>query len=167
MSAQPSYVIDIELGDEPSAELFAVDAERAARATLAIEGGRPDSALTIMLSGDALLRDLNQQYRGESGPTDVLSFPAGPTPEHAAALDGYLGDIAISIETAARQAAERGHTTAAEVQLLTVHGILHLLGYDHLDEAQRSRMWARQAEILMSLGLQEIQPTETEHDAED
>lgn len=167
MTARPSYAIDVELSDDVAAEMFAAGVQQAARATLVAEGARPDSALTILLTGDAALRDLNEQYRGENRSTDVLSFPAGPAPEDVAALAAYLGDIAISVETAAAQAAEKGHTTAAEVQLLTVHGVLHLLGHDHLDKSQRATMWVKQAGILASLGLAEIQPTESEHDAED
>jgi probable rRNA maturation factor len=79
----------------------------------------------------------------------------------------YLGDVAIAVPTAERQAAIKGHTPLAELQLLAVHGVLHLLGHDHLDAGQKAAMWAAQAAILGKLGLASIQPTEDAHASED
>ena len=110
------------------------------------------------------MRELNRHYRNEDMTTDVLSFPAGePLPGDVEA-GGYLGDIAIAVPTAERQAAAKGHTAPAELQLLAVHGVLHLLGYDHLDAAEKAAMWREQAAVLRRLGLEGIQPTEEEHD---
>jgi probable rRNA maturation factor len=104
------------------------------------------------------LRALNRDYLGYDAPTDVLSFPSGePLPGAGA----YLGDIAISLPTAAEQAHAAGHPLADEVQLLTVHAVLHLLGYDHAEAAEKVAMWAAQAEILAQLGL-DLQPVEGE-----
>ncbi len=167
MERETSFVIEIEQSGDTLEERIISGVQQAAVATLVAEAARPGSGLTILLTDDATLLELNQQYRGENHPTDILSFPAGPPPEGVEALVGYLGDIAISLATAAHQAAEKGHSTTAEVQLLTIHGVLHLLGYDHTDESERSLMWARQAAVLMSLGLGDIQPTERDHDAED
>lgn len=103
------------------------------------------SALTVLVAGDAAIRALNVRFRGIDAPTDVLSFPAGDA-------DGYLGDIAISLETARRQAEAGGHSVADEVELLIVHGVLHLLGHDHGAAEEKSVMWSTQADALDDLG---------------
>ena len=96
-----------------------------------------------------------QQFRDVDAPTDVLSFPAEfSDPESGAA---YLGDVLISYPRVVAQTQSGGHTPEAELQLLIVHGILHLLGHDHADEAEKNTMWAAQAEILATLGV-EITP---------
>jgi probable rRNA maturation factor len=98
--------------------------------------------------------DLNQRYMGQTGPTDVLSFPAisgddifvmppGATP--------CLGDIVIALPFTARQASAQQNPLAAELDLLVVHGVLHLLGYDHDTEIGKAEMWALQDQILASL----------------
>ncbi|MCK7481783.1 MAG: rRNA maturation RNase YbeY [Candidatus Moduliflexus flocculans] len=102
---------------------------------------------------------MNRDYLGIDAPTDVLSFPASETdgsqidPE---AGSPYLGDILISLPYAARSAAQAGHPLEAEVQLLVVHGVLHLLGHDHAKVREKAKMWKAQAEILESLGLGHI-----------
>ena len=88
-------------------------------------------------------------------PTDVLSFPASETDPDTGA--SYIGDILISIPRAQAQADAAGHPLEAEVQLLVVHGVLHLLGYDHADAEEKALMWKAQAEILTGLGLGTIQ----------
>ncbi len=124
--------------------------ERAARAALSFSGAS-DGDLTIMLTDDARIQALNREFLGHDAPTDVLSFPADePDPETDRR---YLGDIVLSLPRAAEQAGERGHSLEAEVQLLVVHGVLHLLGHDHADEAEKASMWAAQAAILETLGI--------------
>lgn len=132
--------------------------EKAARAALAHQSAPADAEVTIVLSNDVQLRELNLQWMGINAPTDVLSFPSDEDDPETGSR--YLGDILISVETAARQAARAGHSVEAEVQLLTVHGILHLLGHDHAEEEEKAQMWAAQAEILATLGLGGIQPSE-------
>jgi probable rRNA maturation factor len=110
-----------------------------------------DAELSIMLCDDATIWPLNRDYRGKDRPTDVLAFAqreGTPVPgqEHV------LGDVVISVETAARQAAERGHTTAHELRVLLVHGICHLLGYDHEQDDEAEVMEAKEREILRVLG---------------
>jgi len=123
--------------------------ERAAQAALDHQSAEGD--LSIVLTDDAQLQALNREYLGVDAPTDVLSFPASePDPESGAM---YLGDILISVPRAAQQASDAGHPLASEVQLLVVHGVLHLLGHDHSDPVEKSRMWAAQGAILESLGL--------------
>jgi len=157
-----AYTIDVPSTRRYPADLARAVA-RAANETLSHVTAAEDSGLTLLLTDDEYVRQLNQQYRGEDQPTDVLSFPAGdPLPGQAA--DNYLGDIAISVPSAERQAAAKGHTVVAELQLLAVHGVLHLLGHDHLTAGEKATMWAIQAEVLEKLGLSGIQPTEDEHD---
>ncbi len=124
--------------------------ERAARAALDLSGA-PDADLTVVLGGDDRIQSLNRDFLKHDSPTDVLSFPANEADPESGRL--YLGDVVISLPQATKQAAERGHPLEAEVQLLVAHGTLHLLGHDHADPQEKSRMWAAQGEILKNLGL--------------
>ena len=103
------------------------------------------------------MQELNRQYRDIDTPTDVLSFPADFTDPESEAP--YLGDILISYPRAEKQAAAGGHSTLAELQLLVVHGVLHLLGFDHAQVQEKAEMWAAQSEILHRLGLEDIKIT--------
>lgn len=129
--------------------------ERAAHAALTHESRSSDSDLSIVLTDDARLQGLNREYLGIDAPTDVLSFPASETDPETGAH--YIGDILLSIPRAQAQADAAGHALESEVQLLVVHGVLHLLGHDHAEPEEKARMWKAQAEILKSLGLDNIQ----------
>lgn len=100
----------------------------------------------ILLSTDDELKRLNRAFRGKNKPTDVLSFPAP-----AEIADEHAGDLAISVETAARQARSFGHTLAEEIRVLILHGLLHLNGMDH--EIDQGEMAAREAELRAGLRL--------------
>ena len=111
------------------------------------ELGRPEGDLSIVLCNDDFIRELNVQWRDKHEPTDVLSFPQeGPAP-----VD-LLGDVVISVETAARQAREHGHDLESELRILLVHGVCHLLGHDHHDDEEARRMQAEEARLLAVLG---------------
>ena len=110
--------------------------------------------MTIVLTDDAQLRELNREYLGLDAPTDVLSFPSSETDPETGIP--YFGDILISIPRAAQQAQAAGHPVEAEVQLLVVHGTLHLLGHNHAEAEEKSRMWKAQAEVLARLGLSHV-----------
>ena len=110
---------------------------------------RIEAELTIVLTDDEQLHQLNLQYLGIDAPTDVLSFPSDFIDPDTGSP--YLGDILISIPRLLAQAAEAGHPVQDELRLLTVHGVLHLLGYDHAEEAEQARMWALQTDILARL----------------
>ena len=141
--------VESELQDrEVPAELI----ERAAQAVLAHESAEGD--ITVLLADNPRLQELNRDYLGIDAPTDVLSFPASETDPETGAH--YLGDILISIPRAEEQAQSGGHPLEAELQLLVVHGVLHLLGYDHAEAGQKTKMWKVQAEILEGLGLSGI-----------
>ena len=129
--------------------------ERAARVTLEHESQSPESELSIVLTDDARLQELNRAYLAIDAPTDVLSFPSTETDPETGAR--YIGDILLSIPRARAQAEAAGHPLEAEVQLLVVHGVLHLLGYDHAETEDKARMWKAQAEVLEQLGLGSIQ----------
>ena len=124
--------------------------ERAAEAALLHEGRSGD--VTVLLTDDAAIHTMNRVYRSVDRPTDVLSFPAWDGERVLQIPDGYLGDIAISVDTAKRQAEEYGHSFSRELSFLTVHGMLHLLGYDHMNENDRMRMFALQDQILEEIG---------------
>ena len=121
----------------------------AARAALKHQGAPAPSEVTLLIAGDSELRALNQQFLGHDRPTDVLSFPAREPDPATGRL--YLGDIAISYPQARASAARGGHPVQAELQLLIVHGVLHLLGHDHAETVEKKRMWADQAAILLQL----------------
>ena len=128
--------------------------ERAARFTLEQESAPVDGDITIVLTDDAQLHELNREYLGVDAPTDVLSFPASETDPETGTP--YLGDILISIPRAIGQAQAAGHSLEAEVQLLVVHGTLHLLGHDHAEAQEKARMWQAQAEVMSRLGLSHV-----------
>jgi probable rRNA maturation factor len=131
--------------------------ERAAQAALTHQSANGD--LTVVLSDDVRLQKLNRDYLGVDAPTDVLSFPASETDPETGAR--YLGDIIISIPRAEAHAKSAGHPLEAEVQLLVVHGVLHLLGYDHAEAEEKIKMWKAQAEVLERLGLSGIEIQES------
>ncbi len=106
--------------------------------------------LAIVIGNDELIRKLNLKYRQVNAPTDVLSFPSGEFDPDTS--DIYLGDVIISLPRAEEQASVHGHALADELQLLVVHGTLHLLGYDHASAAEKKKMQEAQDKILSKLG---------------
>jgi probable rRNA maturation factor len=123
--------------------------QRAADAVLTQQKAAGD--LTIVLADDAQLQALNLRYLGVDAPTDVLSFPSAERDPESGAR--YLGDVVISMARAQSQALMAGHPLDSEVQLLVVHGVLHLLGHDHAETREKSRMWSAQRQVLTELGL--------------
>ena len=118
---------------------------RLARAAVGLEG-----EVHVLLADDATLRRLNRQFRSKDKATDVLSFPAGASTAFFAEKE-LAGDLAISLETAARQAKKFGHALGDEVRVLMLHGLLHLAGFDH--EQDEGQMAARERELRSELGL--------------
>lgn len=119
--------------------------KRAVKAALAEVGVDEECDLTIMLTTDKRVQKLNAEFRGKDKPTNVLSFPAG--------LDDYLGDIAIAYGVTAREAKEAGKTLSDHTLHLTVHGVLHLLGYDHITERQARVMEPMEVRILQGMKI--------------
>jgi probable rRNA maturation factor len=126
--------------------------ERAANQVLAQQATAGD--LTIVLTDAAQLQELNRLYLGTDASTDVLAFPAAEQDPDSGRT--YLGDVLISIPQAETQARSAGHALESELQLLVVHGVLHLLGHDHAAPEARARMWAAQAHVLKTLGLSDL-----------
>lgn len=157
------YAIDVQSTHKVAAPLKKA-ARTAAVAALRTQEVNGPASLTVLLADDDYLRELNAQFRQEDRATDVLSFPAGDLPADVPDLQGYLGDIAVSAPYAQKQADEKGHRLDEEVQLLVVHGVLHLLGYDHLEPEEKVKMWAAQATVLEALGISHVRPSEDEHD---
>lgn len=136
---------------------------RAVRTVLAAEGVDFPCEVDVLVTGDEEIRELNREARQVDKATDVLSFPAFdlepgelPGPEDADPGTGLvpLGDMMISLEHVAAQAKEYGHSNRRELGYLTVHSVLHLLGYDHMDEGpMKRRMREREEAILGELGI--------------
>lgn len=103
---------------------------------------------SVLLTGDKQIKRLNRSFRGKNKPTDVLSFPAPSVDGQPSAV---AGDLAISVETADRQAREHGHILAEELKILILHGLLHLSGYDH--EADNGEMARKEQRLRARLGL--------------
>ncbi|KYZ77030.1 rRNA maturation RNase YbeY [Anaerosporomusa subterranea] len=116
----------------------------------------PQTEVSILFTDNATIHSLNRDYRGKDMPTDVLSFALNEGDEPTI-IDGppenLLGDIIISLEKAAEQAAEYGHSLEREVAFLTLHGLLHLLGYDHETEDDRAEMRQEEEAVLGLLGI--------------
>ena len=135
-------------GQEVSAERLSAVAREVLR--------QEDAAgqVTLVITDDKGIRELNRDFLGVDAPTDVLAFSAqGGDKSFVVSPEAqeYLGDVIISYPRAVAQAGEMGHSLDLELHLLIVHGLLHLLGYDHADEAEKIVMWTRQDAILHSL----------------
>ncbi|MDR5709579.1 MAG: rRNA maturation RNase YbeY [Armatimonadota bacterium] len=122
---------------------------RAVRVTLREEGVKGPVEVSVLLVDDPAIRTLNRTYLGRDEPTDVLAFPQ-PGPHGSRRV---LGDVVISVDRAATQAREVGWSLEEELVLLTVHGTLHLLGYEDETASARARMWERQEAILRALRI--------------
>ena len=145
--------VDVVLEDDRWDGVLQAAAIRAVPATLRDAGLDPDGfEVAVLGCGDERIAGLNAEFRGRPAPTDVLSWPAsdlvpGDRPEEE------MGDVAISYDTCARQAAGRGLALADHVTHLMVHATLHLLGHDHMDEDERAAMEAAEIRILAGLGI--------------
>ncbi len=129
---------------------------RRAAAATCDRHGLVGAEVSVTLTDDAHIKELNRDYRGLDRPTDVLSFALNESEEPAIAdpsLPNVLGDIIISVERANAQAQEYGHSQEREIAFLTVHGMLHLLGYDHMADEERAEMENEQRHIMETLGL--------------
>jgi len=113
----------------------------------------PQTDLSILLVGVDVMTELHVQWMDEPGPTDVLSFPMDelrPGTDGDVSPAGLLGDVVLCPEVAARQARDAGHSTMEELLLLTTHGILHLLGFDHAEPEEEREMFALQRQLLLT-----------------
>jgi len=158
---EPVETVDVQVDEAFAEYVDAHDLAVVAAATLH-HAGVDRAALTVVVTDDDALQTLNRDYRRVDAPTDVLSFSAQEAadtdpqlvlpPELAAEMGQYLGDIVIAFPYAARQAAHFANSVAAELRLLTVHGVLHLLGYDHATAEDEAVMWGVQERVLTPFG---------------
>ncbi len=109
--------------------------------------------VTILFADDAALKTLNNDWRGKNKPTNVLSFPAQKNLKIPRGETKPLGDIALAFETVAKEAEASGKTIRDHTTHLIIHGVLHLLGYDHIDDADATKMEAKEIRILKKLGI--------------
>ncbi|RGS72971.1 rRNA maturation RNase YbeY [Mitsuokella sp. AF21-1AC] len=140
LSVPAEYVENVTAAAEKVGDLYGVE----------------NGEVSITLTNNAYIHELNREYRGIDRPTDVLSFALNESeePEVKGGVDlNVLGDLVISVERAEEQAAEYGHSVKREMAFLTVHGMLHLLGYDHMEEADRLEMEAEQRFVMEKLGI--------------
>ncbi len=130
------------------------DAEELIRraVTHALTNNSASGDVCVLITDAEEIQRLNASYRNIDRVTDVLTFPAWEGDAILCPPDGYLGDIAICFERAEEQAAEYGHSLERELAFLSVHGALHLLGYDHMQPDDEKKMFAKQDEILNELG---------------
>lgn len=142
-------MFEVEVQNESDYALDPADLAAAAVMVLSRHDVEDSSEMTIVITDDDSVANLNRQYRGVDAPTDVLSFPMDSMPGDAP----YLGDLVIAYPYASAQAAREGHALADSLKLLVVHGTLHLLGYDHGDAQERAEMWAAQEAALIALGI--------------
>lgn len=112
-----------------------------------------DCEVSVLLTDDPHMKQLNRDYRDIDVPTDVLAFAMQEGEDNNVMNTNILGDVVISLETAARQAKNESHSLEEEVAFLTVHGVLHLLGYDHQTQNEASVMFAKQESILQRIHL--------------
>ncbi|GAC1408538.1 MAG: rRNA maturation RNase YbeY [Candidatus Velthaea sp.] len=112
-----------------------------------------DSSISVSFVRDPAIRELNRTYRGADKPTDVLSFPLVEAGDAYAGAERLLGDVVISVDTARRQAADYDAPLDREVQRLLIHGVLHLLGHDHVQSDERVRMEAEERRLADRIGM--------------
>lgn len=141
----------VEVIDETGRYLRVPDIARALDVLLA-ELGEVDDEATVVIVDDPAIARLNERDRGVAGPTDVLSYPLHEPTDVGHPRTPHLGDVLVSIDTAAVQAQSAGHTLDAEVVTLAAHGLMHLLGHDHQTEADWGPFRAAQARAVDILG---------------
>ena len=143
----------IEVNNESGFEVDEAEFAALARYVLDAMHLHPQTELSILMVGTDVMTELHVQWMDEPGPTDVLSFPMDelrPGREGDVTPAGLLGDVVLCPEVAAAQAVKAGHSTEEEMLLLTTHGILHLLGYDHAEPEEEKEMFALQRKLLLT-----------------
>jgi probable rRNA maturation factor len=143
--------VSIEVLNESGDALDVTGLSRLSRFVVDRMRVHPLAELCIKLVDEATIAELNEKWMEKTGPTDVLAFPMDelrPGLVNEDPEEGVLGDLVVCAAVAERQAAEAGHATQDEVEMLTVHGILHLLGYDHAEPDEHKEMFDLQAQLL-------------------
>ncbi|MBM7830720.1 putative rRNA maturation factor [Agromyces cerinus] len=150
--------MSIEINNESAIEVDEAAIQRLAVYALDAMHVHPDAEIAIVLVDEGAMEQLHVQWMDEPGPTDVLSFPMDelrPGTDDAPTPAGLLGDIVLCPQVAEAQARAAGHPLIDELLLLTTHGILHLLGFDHAEPAEEKEMFGVQRDILVGFSMQE------------
>ncbi len=147
------YIDVVQDGGDWTAVAGTDELVRGAAAALAAELDLTGSEACVALSNDAQVAELNKSYRGKGAPTNVLSFPAAPTIPIDENDARFLGDVVLALETLQREAGDLGLPVEHHMQHLVVHGLLHLLGYDHGTDEEAQAMEALEVRILKRLGI--------------
>ena len=145
--------MSIEVNNETGVAVDETEIVGLARHVLANMRVHPQAELSVILVDEPAMEQLHVQWMDEPGPTDVLSFPMDelrPGTDEEESPAGLLGDVVLCPQVAAKQAVTAGHTTQEELLLLTTHGILHLLGYDHAEPDEEKEMFALQRRLLLT-----------------
>lgn len=145
--------MSIEVNNETGVAVDETEIVALSRHVLAEMRVHPQAELSVILVDEVAMEQLHVQWMDEPGPTDVLSFPMDelrPGSDDEESPPGLLGDVVLCPQVAANQAEQAGHTTHEELLLLTTHGILHLLGYDHAEPDDEKEMFALQRRLLLT-----------------
>ena len=143
--------MSVEVNNESGVDVDEAEIVALARHVLAQMRVHPQAELSVVLVDETAMEQLHVQWMDEPGPTDVLSFPMDelrPGTDGEDSPAGLLGDVVLCPQVAAAQARQAGHSTAEELLLLTTHGILHLLGYDHAEPDEKAEMFGLQDKLL-------------------
>jgi probable rRNA maturation factor len=153
-AAQPSIELRVEGGDWPGeAQLEALSSRAVAAVAGMVDVSLRGREVSLLFTDDATIAGINRDWRGKPKPTNVLSFPAADGENPGAGMATPLGDIVFGYETVAKEAAEADLTLADHITHLLVHGLLHLLGYDHEEDAAATAMEQLETAILARLGI--------------
>lgn len=139
-------MIEVEIDDDAWSAVVNVEDRVLQAAALALNDA---GVVTVSLTDDETVADLNQRFRGKAGSTNVLSFPAPDTAQP------FLGDVILAYGVCAREAAEQNKSLADHLSHLVIHGVLHLRGHDHVDDAEAEAMEALERTLLAKLGLKD------------
>ena len=146
-SANEVIVVEVEIEDSAWSDIDPEVEQLVQSAIIATLAAEYTGEVTVLLTDDEAVADLNIQFRDKPGPTNVLSFPAAPTAKP------HLGDLALAFGVCAREAEAQGKSLRAHLQHLVAHGALHLVGFDHQTDDEAQVMEAREREILAGLGV--------------
>ncbi len=152
--------MSIELNNESGAPVDEAAIQRLVAFALDLLHVHPDADVAVLFVDEAAMEQLHVQWMDEPGPTDVLSFPMDelrPGTDDVPTPAGLLGDIVVCPQVAAEQAKHANHSALDEMKLLTAHGLLHLLGFDHAEAAEEREMFQVQRDILVGFAMQEKQ----------
>ena len=150
--------MSIEINNESAVPVDEGALQRLASYALDVMHVHPDADLGIVLVDEGAMEQLHVQWMDEPGPTDVLSFPMDelrPGTEEEPSPAGLLGDVVLCPQVAQLQAEQAGHSLLDEIELLTAHGLLHLLGFDHAEPEEEREMFGLQRDILVSFAADE------------